>query len=532
MANISESQLYIIVNHQQRLKIILSQFYQLVTPPLHKMHGGALWYPFKKRTKPEYRFSNEEEENTHPFWYTKLFTTEAATQKPITRSTTEPHRQESITGRPSTNEAGRPQIQTEDEGYLTASDGEDDDPNLDLLQGDDSDLQFHDPEDPDEANEGPSEAPRQPKDYKNACVLMITFPKQGFVKVQLIHEGEVVEQKKNKVYFDSDHDIAKQGIMFNIRDDIPDNPLNDLQRRNIQICLLRHGSALHNEMPKKWLKLNWRFKGTDWGKKDTSLTSTGIGQVQKAAEKLHDTIQGFKGKITLFCSDLRRTMQTASIVKITLKDFTFARPEIIVFPCVHELASNTSDRNLLSSRMFNEFQRENVSIWKQTREEHEKQTLSEEVKEIFKPPFPAYDFISKIQFNDEFYRRIFQCSPYKCSNSTFFELLVDFSEDEVIGPAISELQPNLLQDCNPNYEEVLTMLDNDTESSVIKTLQTRMARRSRRQRSRFAFPRSMPRPRLPRLTFSLPRFEKPSWMTRRGGTRRVRQIKRTRRKFK
>ena len=444
-------QLYIVVNHQQRLKVIFSHFDKLTTPV---MAGGAWFNPFS--------------------WRRKTVRRNAQDKFDISKT--------------------RYQFSDRDEVA-------------------------------------------EPKDYMNACILMITFPIPGYVELKLVHEGEVAQEKKGKVYFSMSHPLA-QGIMYKINDIPGGNPLHDLAQKNVQVCVVRHGSAAHNEKKKNWFK--------DWGERDTLLTNAGREQVQRAAYVLSKTLKDFQGQVTIFCSNLRRTMQTAIIFKYYLRNLSFARQEILIFPCIHELASNTTDRSLAASSVFDEFQRENVSLWKDTigkpdfeeRQKRIKDTVIENAlpswsiidTSAFDPeqqqqPGPSTEswlkeqetilpkFISDLDFDDWFYENMYNCAV-QCSNTTLFDLLVEYCEDVEINLKRKRLLEKFEKDseykklnnirgslyaCNSNPRQIHALLEahksepgskeeEEFRGVLMEKAQRKMIKQEAQRRTRFAVP--------------------------------------------
>ena len=186
--------------------------------------------------------------------------------------------------------------------------------------------------------------------FMNGAVIKLTIDGDvGEVALEIVNDGYDDSAHGNKKYYVAEK--ANSSLRVSLPFDQGDNARKAMYRKmnidkNVKgkyvFFIIRHGQAAHNT--EKGLAKLWQSTA---GKKDTELTDQGKMQAQKVAEAMSQN-QEFLSAQYLFCSDLRRTMQTLSIIvggahSIAKKEGKVELPhKIIILPCSHELNYRSS----------------------------------------------------------------------------------------------------------------------------------------------------------------------------------------------
>lgn len=186
--------------------------------------------------------------------------------------------------------------------------------------------------------------------FMNGAVIKLTIDGDvGEVALEIVNDGYDDSAHGNKKYYVGEKKDSRLRVTFPFaRGEEARKAL--YKKMNIAenvkgkyvFFIIRHGQATHNT--EKGISKLWQSTA---GKKDTELTDQGKMQAQKVAEAMSKNKE-FLSAQYLFCSDLRRTMQTLSIIvggahSIAKKEGIVEMPhKIIILPCSHELNYRSS----------------------------------------------------------------------------------------------------------------------------------------------------------------------------------------------
>lgn len=165
--------------------------------------------------------------------------------------------------------------------------------------------------------------------FKNCCVIKLHFVSGSKnATISLEYEGDVQNRKEGAYFTTLGTNKHKDDIVF-VPVSFPINKIGINDTTITEDCcvyIVRHGEAEHN------------LKGSLHLKKDTLITSNsskdddGVRQTVRAANALKQILGNTSISYT-FCSDLKRTRQTLSIILQVLK----LKSTMIVLPCSNEL---------------------------------------------------------------------------------------------------------------------------------------------------------------------------------------------------
>jgi broad specificity phosphatase PhoE len=184
--------------------------------------------------------------------------------------------------------------------------------------------------------------------YMNCCIIkLIIYKKDNHISYELsmIYDGET--HKTGKYYTNKQDVDTEKRISFpyiiNTVDKLLNIKLNILKNDTKYVFyIIRHAQSIHN-------LYNFFEKIMSPLKLDTSITDTGIKQCENAGQFLNKYLNGKKINY-LFCSDLKRTRQTMSVICSRLKNNI--PNKIIIVPCSHEVQyskSGNCDKSMIKS---------------------------------------------------------------------------------------------------------------------------------------------------------------------------------------
>jgi len=175
--------------------------------------------------------------------------------------------------------------------------------------------------------------------YMNCCVIKLELEKKNrkiHYDLSMIYDGET--HKTGKYYTKEQNISTERRITFPQTKCIDDKllhitPMILINNVKYVFYIIRHAQAEHN-------LYNFIEKIKSPFKLDTSITDTGIKQCENTGKFLNKYLDGIKIHF-LFCSDLKRTRQTMSVICSKLQN---DKPNImIVVPCSHEVSYSNSD---------------------------------------------------------------------------------------------------------------------------------------------------------------------------------------------
>jgi bisphosphoglycerate-dependent phosphoglycerate mutase len=255
--------------------------------------------------------------------------------------------------------------------------------------------------------------------YMNCCVLKLVMEKRlGKINYDLsmVYDGET--HKTGKYY------ISKQGVDTEKRLSFPhivytvDKLLNvkvDKLKSGVKYIfyIIRHAQSLHN-------LYNFMEKMISPLKLDTSITDIGIKQCENAGKFLNKYLGGIKIDY-LFCSDLKRTRQTMSVICSKLNN---KKPnKFIVIPCSHEVhysKSGNCDKSMIRSIRSIAGENRTVCNIKSDDEQCYEATYKSKNYDI------DWSFYNKFYGNDGRQFVYLKDSKYTCSRNDFIELMMKY----------------------------------------------------------------------------------------------------------
>ena len=211
------------------------------------------------------------------------------------------------------------------------------------------------------------------------CAIIKIFSKNNELTVEMIYEGETTEDKKDfwtKSNFDKFHSSKRP---------LNNDKFNFLKlNENITLFFIRHGKGIHNmNMAKRKLieAIDIVKKNiiSDYDQKhfltDANLDDIGINQAKKAGSKLKEYLNNnFKDwnnyNLLFGSSRLYRTRQTIGTIMTQL----LSEPNkynIIVIPCVHEIAVVEKTGKCVDTGFKNDLAYENKSVCEKNKD-HQK----------------------------------------------------------------------------------------------------------------------------------------------------------------
>jgi bisphosphoglycerate-dependent phosphoglycerate mutase len=255
--------------------------------------------------------------------------------------------------------------------------------------------------------------------YMNCCVIkLIVYKKNGKIEYDLsmIYDGETHKTGKyytSKPNVDNEKRISFPSKKCNADKLLNINPKMLINNVRYTFYIIRHAQSLHN-------LYNFIEKLQSPFKLDTSITDTGIKQSENVGKFLNKYLNGIKIYF-LFCSDLKRTRQTISVICSKLKN---EMPnKLIVVPCSHELMyskSDNCDKSMI--RSINSIAGENRTVCYIKSDDEQ----CHEVEYKKKKYMIDWSYYNKF-YNGKVRQFVYMSdSKYACSRNDFIELMIRY----------------------------------------------------------------------------------------------------------
>ena len=258
--------------------------------------------------------------------------------------------------------------------------------------------------------------------YMNCCVIKLVLQKTNNkidYDLCMIYDGET--HKTGKYYTKEQNVSSERRVSFSNIECVDNKLLNvtpSLLINNVKYVfyIIRHAQAEHN-------LYNFIQKIKSPFKLDTSITDTGIKQCENAGKFLNKYLDGVKIHF-LFCSDLKRTRQTMSVICSKLKNHI--PNSMVVVPCSHEVLyskSGNCDKSMLMS--INSIAGENRMACSKTSEDEQ----CYEVKYKNKKYVIDWEYYNKFYKNEGRKFVYLKDSKIACTKNDFVELMIKYMNE-------------------------------------------------------------------------------------------------------
>jgi bisphosphoglycerate-dependent phosphoglycerate mutase len=257
--------------------------------------------------------------------------------------------------------------------------------------------------------------------YMNCCIIKLVIEKTSNkidYDISMIYDGET--HKSGRYYTSKSGIDTEKRISFPHRKCKDENMLNIMPKmlmNNVKYIfyLIRHAQSVHN-------LYNFFEKIMSPIKLDTSITDDGIKQCENAGIFLNKYLKDTKID-HIFCSDLKRTRQTMSVICSKIKN---DKPnKIVIIPCSHEVLyskSGNCDKNMI--RSIKSIAGENRTVCDKYSDD----------KQCYEVKYKRQIYEIDWSFYNKFYANTgrqfvyLKDSKYTCSKNNFIELMIRYIE--------------------------------------------------------------------------------------------------------